>query len=237
VLSPEQAEKFRWNIFDITKIWPHSEVPLRPIGRMTLNKNPENYFAEVEQAAFSPGHLVPGIDPSADPMLQARLFTYSDTQRYRLGVNYQQIPVNRPLHAYSPFQRDGPAVVMGNYGSAPNYPTPLAPLTYKPVDENIAHEEWIGKATYDLQEVTDEDFVQADWLWGVLGRQEGQQRNFVHNVAVHLYGAIQEVRERTYGMFDRINAELGLRVREETEKEAMVLHGDEVLARLAERLA
>lgn len=102
VLDPKEAENFRWNIFDITKVWPHADVPLRPVGNMTLNHNPENYFAEIEQLAFSPAHLVPGVEPSADPMLQARLFSYSDTHRHRLGVNYQQIPVNKPLHAFAP---------------------------------------------------------------------------------------------------------------------------------------
>jgi catalase len=102
VLDPKDAERFRWNIFDVTKVWPHSDVPLRPVGKMTLDRNPDNYFAEIEQLAFSPSHLVPGIEASADPMLQARLFSYSDSQRHRLGVNYQQIPVNKPLHAYSP---------------------------------------------------------------------------------------------------------------------------------------
>jgi catalase len=102
VLDPKDAENFRWNIFDVTKIWPHSEVPLREVGKLTLNRNPTNYFAEIEQAAFSPAHLVPGIEASADPMLQARLFSYADSQRHRLGVNYQQIPVNKPLHAHTP---------------------------------------------------------------------------------------------------------------------------------------
>jgi catalase len=100
VLDPADAEKFRWNIFDVTKIWPHGEVPLRPVGKLTLNRNPDNYFAEIEQIAFAPSHLVPGIEPTVDPMLQARLFSYVDSQRHRLGVNYQQIPVNRPLHAF-----------------------------------------------------------------------------------------------------------------------------------------
>ena len=103
VLDPADAERFRWNIFDVTKVWPHSDVPLRQVGKLTLNRNPANYFAEIEQIAFSPAHLVPGIEPSADPMLQARLFSYSDSQRHRLGVNYQQIPVNQPLHVYAPY--------------------------------------------------------------------------------------------------------------------------------------
>ncbi|GJC95626.1 catalase [Colletotrichum higginsianum] len=106
-LTPEQAQKFKWNVFDLTKVWPQSEVPLRPFGKLTLNRNPENYFAEIEQAAFSPSHLVPGVEPTADPVLQSRLFSYPDTHRHRLGVNYQQIPVNAPLNAFNPFQRDG----------------------------------------------------------------------------------------------------------------------------------
>jgi catalase len=221
VMDPKDAEKFRWNILDITKVWPHSEVPLRPVGKMTLNRNPENYFAEVEQLAFSPAHLVPGIEPSADPMLQARLFSYSDTHRHRLGVNYQQIPVNRPLHVYAPFQRDGPmAVAYQNYGANPNYPSPLKPNTYLPVDQPIdaAHETWIGQAVHNLQPVTDEDFVQPNLLWEVLGRTEGQQDHLVHNISVHLFAAVKEVRERTYGMFERVNKDLGARVRSETEK-------------------
>ena len=145
VLSPEQAEKFRWNIFDLTKVWPQGEVPLRPIGKLTLNKNVENYFAEIEQGqhhcsslsifksntltlpsdlvAFSPSHLVPGVEPSADPVLQSRLFSYPDTQRHRLGVNYQQIPVNAPLRAFNPYLRDGAMAVNGNFGANPNYPS------------------------------------------------------------------------------------------------------------------
>lgn len=98
VMDPKEAEHYRWNIFDVTKVWPHSDFPLRSVGRFTLNRNPENHFAEIEQIAFSPAHLVPGIEPTADLMLQARLFSYSDSQRHRLGVNYQHIPVNAPLH-------------------------------------------------------------------------------------------------------------------------------------------
>ena len=218
VLDPKDAEKFRWNIFDITKIWPHDEVPLRPVGRLILNRNPQNYFAEIEQLAVAPSHLVPGIEPSADPMLQARLFSYNDSQRHRLGANFNQLPVNSPLHPYAPFQRDGPATINGNYGSDPNYPSPLKPNVYKPVDIQVSHEEWIGNATYNLQEVTDEDFVQATGLWKVLGRTPGQQDNFVHNVAVHVCNAVEEVRERTYDMFSRVDKDLGRRIREDVER-------------------
>jgi len=189
--------------------------------------------------AVSPAHLVPGIEPSADPMLQARLFSYSDSQRHRLGTNYQQIPVNTPLHVYSPFQRDGPFTVHSNYGSDPNYPSPLRPLTYKPVDEHPAHERWVGSAVNALQPVVDDDFVQATGLWEVLGRTEGQQENFVYNVSSHLFAAKKEVRERTYKMFAKVDENLGASIEEASERAAKVAEverGDQILDKLTARL-
>lgn len=218
VLSPEQAEKFRWNIFDLTKVWPHKEVPLRPFGRMTLNRNVENYFAEIEQVAFSPSHMVPGVEPSADPVLQSRLFSYPDTHRHRLGVNYQQIPVNSPIRAFNPYQRDGQMAVNGNYGANPNYPSSYRNMTYRHVKPTNDHEKWAGAAVSYLSEVVPEDFIQAKGLWDVLGRQEGQQDNFVHNVAVHLSAAKDDTRKRTYEMFGKVDKELGARIAKETEK-------------------
>ncbi|SJM88862.1 related to Catalase T [Zygosaccharomyces bailii] len=115
-MTPEQAENFTYSVNDLTKVWPHSQFPLRRAGRIILDQNPVNYFAEVEQAAFSPSHLIPGIEPSNDPVLQSRLYSYPDSHRYRLGVNYQQLPVNRPRTFESGsgcpflagnFQRDG----------------------------------------------------------------------------------------------------------------------------------
>ncbi|KAF2099930.1 putative catalase [Rhizodiscina lignyota] len=240
VLDPKDAEKFRWNIFDVTKVWPHSEVPLRPVGKMTLNRNCQNYFAEIEQMAVAPAHLVPGIEPTADPMLQARLFSYTDSQRHRLGVNYQQIPVNQPLHAYAPWQRDGQYAINGNYGADPNYPSPLKPITYKPVDVNQQHEEWVGRALnpQNFNEVTDEDFVQATGLWHVLGRQEGQQANFITNVSSHLFGADPRVRQRAYEMFGRVDKQLGSKLEVATEhivQDASKNKTDEIVARLTAR--
>ncbi|EEH04495.1 catalase isozyme P [Histoplasma capsulatum G186AR] len=217
VLSPQQAEKFRWNIFDLTKVWPHSEVPLRRFGRLVLNKNPQNYFAEMEQAAFSPSHLVPGVEPSADPVLQSRLFSYPDTHRHRLGVNYQQIPVNCPLRAFNPYQRDGAMAVNGNYGANPNYPSTFRRMNYMPVKASQEHEKWTGAVLAKQLPVTDEDFVQANGLWQVLGRQPGQQANFVKNVAGHLCNAEQKVRKAAYGMFNRVNKDLGSSIESSTE--------------------
>ena len=111
------AIKYRFNIFDVTKVISQKDYPLIPIGEMVLNKNPLNYFADTEQSAFSPGHLVPGMEPSPDKMLQGRLFSYPDTHRHRLGANYEQIPINCPYRAnVHNGQRDGPMRVDGNQG-------------------------------------------------------------------------------------------------------------------------
>ncbi len=121
VVPEKEAANFPFNPFDLTKVWPHKEYPLIDVGIMELNRNPENYFAEVEQAAFNPANIVPGIGFSPDKMLQGRLFSYGDAQRYRLGVNHHLIPVNQarcPVHGY---HRDGAMRVDGNYGSTLGY--------------------------------------------------------------------------------------------------------------------
>jgi catalase len=121
VMPEEDAEKVPYHPFDLTKVWPKKDYPLIEVGEFELNRNPENFFADVEQSAFAPGNLVPGISASPDKMLQARLFNYADAQRYRLGTNYQQIPVNAarcPVHSN---HRDGIGRVDGNYGGLPHY--------------------------------------------------------------------------------------------------------------------
>ena len=121
VMTEEQAREFPFNPFDLTKVWPHADFPLMEVGILELNRNPENYFAEVEQSAFNPAHVVPGIGFSPDKMLQARLFAYGDAQRYRLGVNHDQIPVNRPRCPYHSYHRDGQMRTDGNLGGTPAY--------------------------------------------------------------------------------------------------------------------
>lgn len=99
IMPEKDGENYRFDIFDVTKVWSHSDYPLIPVGKFTLNKNPDNYFAEVEQAAFAPTNMVPGIEPSNDKMLQGRLFSYPDTHRHRLGSNFDHIPINCPYRA------------------------------------------------------------------------------------------------------------------------------------------
>ena len=121
VMPEEDAEKLPYHPFDLTKVWYHKDYPLIEVGVLELNRNPENYFAEVEQAAFNPANIVPGIGFSPDKMLQGRLFSYGDAQRYRLGVNHHLIPVNKPRCPFHSFHRDGSMRVDGNYGSHTHY--------------------------------------------------------------------------------------------------------------------
>ena len=135
LMTDAEASAFPFNPFDLTKVWPHGDFPLIEVGEMILNRNPQNYFAEVEQAAFNPAQVVPGIGFSPDKMLQGRLFAYGDAQRYRLGVNHHLIPVNRPRCPFHSFHRDGQMRTDGNQGDT---------LTYEP---NSYHE-WQEQQQY-----------------------------------------------------------------------------------------
>ncbi len=121
IMPEKEAGSYHLNPFDLTKVWPHKDYPLIDVGILELNRNPENYFADVEQAAFSPANVVPGISFSPDKMLQGRLFSYGDAQRYRLGVNHHQIPVNAPKCPFNSYHRDGAMRVDGNKGATIGY--------------------------------------------------------------------------------------------------------------------
>jgi catalase len=138
VMTEEEAKTYKWNPFDLTKVWPHGDFPLIDVGVLELNQNPDNYFAHVEQAAFAPAHVVDGISYSPDKMLQGRLLSYPDAHRHRLGGNYEQIPVNRCPFAINNYERDGQMRVDGNQGSAPNY----FPNSF---DEIVADEHYKGQ--------------------------------------------------------------------------------------------
>ncbi|MFL6558360.1 MAG: catalase, partial [Bacillus sp. (in: firmicutes)] len=121
IMPVEDAETYRFDPFDVTKVWSHKDYPLIEVGRMVLNRNPENYFAEVEQATFSPGTMVPGIEASPDKMLQGRLFAYSDAHRYRVGPNHNLLPINRPKIEINNYQRDGAMRSDNNGGGSVYY--------------------------------------------------------------------------------------------------------------------
>ncbi len=117
----EDANTYRFDPFDVTKVWSQKDYPLIEVGRMVLDRNPDNYFAEVEQATFSPGSFVPGIEASPDKMLQGRLFAYADAHRYRVGANHNQLPINRPVAEVNNHQRDGQMRADGNGGASLYY--------------------------------------------------------------------------------------------------------------------
>ncbi len=120
-MTEAEAENYSENPFDVTKVWRHADFPLREVGVLELNRNPQNYFAEVESAAFCPANLVPGVGLSPDRMLQGRVFAYPDAQRYRIGTNFQQLPINAPLNGVHNYQRDGAMVFGTNGGASLNY--------------------------------------------------------------------------------------------------------------------
>ncbi|KZN84695.1 Catalase [Penicillium chrysogenum] len=229
LMSPEEAEKYEVNIFDMTKVWSHKDFPLQQIGRLTMNRNPRNYFADIEQAAFSPSTMVPGFAASADPVLQARLFAYPDAARYRLGVNYQQLPTNAAkAQVYSPFQRDGRMRLDDNYGGDPNYIGSSVKPTkfYQDVKGSSPgalslhtdHEKWVGEVAAYTSEITDADFVQPAALWGVIGREPGHQDRVIENLVLSVSEVkYPELRKAVYSLFSRVNKDLGLTLQERTE--------------------
>jgi catalase len=200
-----------WNPFDLTKVWPHKDFPLIPVGVFELNRNPLNYHAEVEQAALSPSNIVPGLGYSPDKMLQARLFAYHDAQLYRVGTNHQHLPVNAPRCPVHNQQRDG-AMAISNGGSAPNY---------QPVDAAGSNPQGLGNgepalalqggaARYDGRGKED-DYTQAGNLFRLLPAQERQ--NLFNNIAGPLSQVNAEIVARQLGQFDQADPAYGAGVR------------------------
>ncbi|KAI8049087.1 catalase [Syncephalis plumigaleata] len=215
VMEPKDAATYRWNPFDVTKVWPHADYPLEPVGKLVLNRNPVNYFAEVEQAAFSPSHLVPGIDVTNDKMLQSRLFSYTDTQFHRLGGNFRQIPINMPYAArVANHQRDGPMTVNDNGGFAPNYePNSFGgPKETKMPSDMLAPEEVSGFTGRHVMDLVDDDFVQPGLLYNL--QTPDEKTRLISNIVTSLSGAKVAIQDRMVGVFKRADAEYGRRVEE-----------------------
>lgn len=225
-MTEEQAKKLPFSVFDLTKVWPHKDFPLRRVGKMVMNENPLNYFASIEQAAFSPANTVPYQEPSADPVLQSRLFAYADAHRYRLGANFHQIPVNCPYASkfFNPVIRDGPMNVDGNFGNEPNYYASnkqyQIPNQDRPIQQH--QEVWNGPAQpfHWATSPGDIDFVQARDLYKVLGKQKDQQEHLAYNIGTHVAGADPEIQQRVIDMFSRVDEGLGANIRKEIEKNA-----------------
>jgi len=212
IMTFDQAKNFKFNPFDLTKVWPQKEFPLIEVGKFVLDKNPTNYFAEVEQAGFSPANFVPGIEASPDKMLQGRLFAYDDTHRHRLGANFHNIPVNRPrCPVMHPTQRDGPYTYDDNQGGMPNY-YPNSFLNAKHDPKYKEHPEVGVSGDVDRHDSSNDDnFAQATDFWNkVLGEEE--RGRLVDNIAGHLKDALPFIRERAVANFSQVHPDFGARL-------------------------
>lgn len=207
IIDPAQALELDFDPLDPTKTWPEAQFPLTAIGRMVLNRNPENYFAEVEQSAFSPALVVPGIEPSNDKLLQGRLFSYSDTQRYRLGANYLQIPVNCPYAPVRNNQRDGAMTMQANPNRINFEPSSHdGALTEAP--ENAISSPALEGNVVRLKIAKTNDFQQAGERFRSLGAEE--QERMVSALAGDMASVKQEITERVICHFARADFRLGL---------------------------
>ncbi|MCJ1255452.1 hypothetical protein MMC24_003268 [Lignoscripta atroalba] len=217
--SEELWEKQKINVFDLTHVWPQKQFPLREVGKLILNENARNYFSEIEQIAFNPAHLVPGIEPSADPVLQSRLFSYPDAHRHRVGVNYQQLPVNAPKVPYrmANFQRDG-NMAFYNQGLRSNYLSSIDPIKFRnrSVDLDAVHGHFIGKAVTFLSEIRPEDFNAPRKLWEDVFDDAAKDR-FVQNVSGHMSTCREkEIIKREIAIFREVSDDIATRLEKAT---------------------
>ena len=210
IMPEREAENYRWNPFDLTKVWPHGDYPLIEVGVMELNRNPKNYFAEVEQAAFSPSNVVPGISFSPDKMLQARIFSYTDAHRYRLGANFERLPINAP-HAtkvQNPYQRDGLMRFDDNGGPGPNY----EPNSFGGAKEDPSFNEPPLKISgdvdrYEQKRGVDDDYIQPGNLFRLMSAE--QQRELIENILKSLKKVPKEIQQKMIVHFRKADKAYG----------------------------
>ena len=210
VMPEAEAETYRWNPFDLTKVWSHADYPLIEVGVMEMNRNPANYFADIEQAAFSPANVVPGISFSPCKMLQARIFAYADAHRYRLGVNFERLPVNAP-HAtkvVNTYQRDGHMRFDDNGGAGPNY----EPNSFGGPTENPAFAEPPLKISgdadrYEQKRGVDDDYIQPGNLYRLMPPDE--QARLIQNIVGSLSKTPKAIQEKMVEHFTRADADYG----------------------------
>ncbi len=210
IMPEKDAETYAIHPFDLTKVWPHKDYPLIDVGIMELNRNPENYFAEVEQAAFEPGNMPPGMGASPDKVLQARLLSYADAHRYRIGIQYAALPVNKPHCPVNTYHRDGQGRFDGNGGGSVNYqPNSLD----GPVDDPSVKEPPLrisGDADrYDHHDGND-DYSQAGSLYRLMSADQKSQ--LIGNLVSVLMAVPRYILLRQVGHFYRADPDYGSRV-------------------------
>jgi catalase len=211
IMPEADIDKFKYNPFDLTKVWPHKEYPVIPVGVMTLDRNPENYFAEVEQAAFNPVNILPGMGYSPDKVLQARLVSYPDAHRYRIGTNYESLPINAPKCPYYNYNRDGAMRFDGNFGKLPNYEpnsfgAPKEDAKYK--DRPLAlHSD--KAARYNHHDGND-DYTQAGDLFRLF--DETEKNALAANIAGSLGQTPLRIQKLTLSHFAKCDPDYAARV-------------------------
>ena len=216
VMPYDDAKTYRFNPFDVTKVWPHADYPLIPVGTQTLNRNPQNFFAEVESIALSPANFVPGIAASPDKMLMARIFSYPDAQRYRLGANYNQLPVNAPVSPVHNYSQDGAGRYTFNAPEQPNYaPNSLG----GPVADAAAAGEGSWENDGELLRAAatlrsdDSDFGQAGTLYRDVYDASAKER-FLDTITGAISGVERaDVTERAIAYWTNVDADLGVKLR------------------------
>lgn len=205
IMPEADAATYRINPFDLTKVWPHADYPLIDVGVLELNRNPDNYFAEVEQVAMNPSNIVPGIGFSPDRMLQGRLFSYGDTQRYRLGVNHHQIPVNAPKCPFhNSFHRDGAMRVDGNQGSKLNY-EPNRQGAFAAGERAVEPPLAVGAVAdrFDHRADDDDYYSQPRALFQLF--DDGQRQRLFGNIAAAMQGVPADIVQVQLEHFRRID--------------------------------
>jgi catalase len=214
IMPFEEAADYRFNPFDLTKVWPHGDYPPVTIGRLVLDRNPENYFAEVEQAAFEPANMVPGIGPSPDKMLLGRLFSYPDTHRHRIGTNYLQLPINQPKSPVNSYNKDG-GMRYRHSGDQPVYAPnsmggPQADPSRGEVGWHVEAGE-IMRSAYTLRR-EDDDFGQPGTLYREV-LSDTDREHLAANIVGHATQEVSpEMQERVTGYWTNVDADLGARV-------------------------
>jgi catalase len=214
IMPYEDAAEYRFNPFDLTKVWPHSDYPPITIGRMVLDRNPANHFAEVEQAGFAPAKIVPGIGLSPDKMLMGRIFSYHDTHLYRLGANYEQLPINSPQCPVHTYNKDG-AMSYRHSGAQPVY----APNSYGgPVpDPTKELPTWAVEAAEigrypATKHAQDDDYVQPGTLYREI-MNDTDREHLATNIVAHASdGVTPEIQQRVVGYWTNVDHELGAKV-------------------------
>ncbi len=212
IMPEAEASATPYNPFDLTKVWPHADYPLIEVGEFELNRNPDNYFAEVEQVAMSPANVVPGIGFSPDRMLQGRLFSYGDAHRYRLGVNHHQIPVNAPKCPFHNYHRDGAMRVDGNSGNGATYEPNSFHVFQEQPDFSEPPLSLEGAADHWNHREDDDYFSQPRALFNLLGKEE-HQRMF-KRIAGELIQIPEFIQQRQLALFYQVDPAYGAGVEE-----------------------